>query len=95
MLSLLNASMVFNKFCVPVCYIDAIFYHSCYYDGVIITLSSKNGNGGSIQLYAAWVTSEKLDNYLFFLLATKSMDFNITDIPFMSGQGHFYRKWNI
>lgn len=89
-ISIPNASMVFKKFCIPVYYIDATFYQSCHYDGVIIMLSAKNGNGGIIQLCAAWVTSENQDNYLFFLLAMKSMNFSITDIPFMSDRGHFF-----
>ena len=52
-------------------------------------LSAKNGNGGILYLSAAWVTCENRDNYLFFLLSMKAMGFNITDIPFMSGKGHF------
>ena len=87
--SIPNATMEFKKFCVPVYFIDATFYQSCHYDGVIISLSAKNANGGILYLSSAWVTCENMDNYLFFLLTMRNMGFDITNIPFMSDRGHF------
>ena len=68
MISIPHVVEIFNKICLPIYFIDGTFYRCAYYDGVIIQLSAKIGNGGIIQLCAAWVPCENTMNYVFFFI---------------------------
>ena len=87
-ISIPDAVEVFENTCIPIYFIDGMFYKSGHYDGVIIQLSGKNGNGGIIQLCAAWLPCEDTLNYVFFLAVMQSMKFDIINVPFMSDRGH-------
>ena len=65
-----------------------MFYKSGHYDGIIIQLSGRNGNGGIIQLCAAWLPCEDTLNYVYFIELMQSMKFDIINIPLMSDRGH-------
>ena len=87
-ISIPHAVEVFKSICIPIYFIDGMFYKSRHYDGIIIQLSRKNGNGGIIQLCAAWLPCEDTLNYVFFITAMQSMKFDIINVPFMSDRGH-------
>jgi hypothetical protein len=82
-----QASEVFKRLCLPMIFIDGAFSKIPTYDGTIILMYGKSGNGSSIPLCIAWIPSESSTNLCWVMQLLQRANFDIESFPFFTDRG--------
>jgi hypothetical protein len=86
-ISIPHAYETFVKLCIPILFIDGCFSRCPSYDGTIILINAKTGNGGAIPLAIAWVPSESVEHLSWVLLMIQRCKFDLQSFPIFTDRG--------
>jgi hypothetical protein len=69
-------------------FIDGVFYKMPLYDGVLLLIVAKSGNGSLLFLAAAWIPVESKLHMAFMVLMMDRAGFDVEAVPWMSDRGN-------
>jgi hypothetical protein len=82
-----NFVSLFNNLCLPLMHVDGAYANNTLYDGTIIMLVAKLGNGSGIPLAIAHVPIESSVHLVWLLLLLVRVGLDVEGFPWFSRQG--------